>query len=350
MTLHTLTTYKLIGSIISFKQPKEALVAQLQDFIHWKQLVYHSSKHLLLPTLYKRLEEQQLLYLLPEDLKDYLKQIYSINFNRNQLLLKQVTTLHQIFTQANIQHVFLKGAAMLIKGSEAERLERMVGDIDILVAKDQLQQAFNLLQEHGYTKSIGFDYEVKHFRHLDRQISEDGLAAVELHDELIRHPKQHLVNAAAMLEQRVVCNGLPIPNAYFMGLHSVMAFQVNDLGYYYKRVSFKTLYDSLLLQLPQQSALVNNLQNQRYGRFFLAWAQAFSEDYAALPTKWWQRLQIMHLYTQLRLPLYSRVLNNIQAGLEYLNHRIPLWLTNRSYRQHIIKHKFKNPSLLAFLI
>lgn len=115
MTLHTLTTYKLIGSIISFKQPKEALVAQLQDFIHWKQLVYHSSKHLLLPTLYKRLEEQQLLYLLPEDLKDYLKQIYSINFNRNQLLLKQVTTLHQIFTQANIQHVFLKVQPCLSK-------------------------------------------------------------------------------------------------------------------------------------------------------------------------------------------------------------------------------------------
>lgn len=342
MTRHTLSTYKLIGAIISFKQSREVLVAQLKDYDNWSQLVYHSSNHLLLPTLYLRLEDQQLLYLLPEDLKHYLKEIYNINFNRNQLLLKQVTELNQVLTQANIEHVFLKGAAMLIKGSGAGRLERMVGDIDILVAKDQLQQAFNLLRQHGYTQNIGFDYEVQNFRHLDRQISEDGLAAVELHDELIRHPRQNLVNAKAMLEQRIVFNGFPIPNDYFMGLHCVMGMQVNDLGYYYKNVSLKTLYDGLVLKVPQQPELLQSLYKHRYGRFFLTWANAFSEDFATEPSNLWQRIQLEHLYLQMRWPIYGQYLYKIKEGLEYLNQRTSLWLTNRSYRQHIIKHKFKN--------
>lgn len=341
MTLHTLSTYKLIGAIISFTYPRETLVAQLKVFHNWEQLVYHSSSHLLLPTLYKRLNDLQLLHLLPEDLTDYLKEIYSINFNRNQLLLKQVKEINQVLAQANIQYLFIKGAAMLIKGSEVAQLERMVGDIDILIAKEQLHQAFDLLQQHGYTKIIGFNYEVQNFRHLDRQISEDGLAAVELHDELIRHPKQHLVSAQNMLQQRVFSNGLPIPSDYFMGLHSVMAFQVNDLGYYYKTVSFKTLHDSLMLKVPQQEILLKTLQSHRYGRLFLAYAQHFSEDFRNINLNLWQKFQTYHLLSKINLPLYAFLIYKIKAGTVFLQHRIKLLLYNRSYRKHILKYKFK---------
>lgn len=341
MKRHTLSTYRLIANIISFTHPIEALKATLERFKYWEQLVYHSSVHLLLPTIYKRLHDKKMLNLLPEDLVTYIESIYQINYNRNLEILEQLKNLHAILASAGINHLFLKGSAMLIKASNSHQLERMVGDIDVLIEKTQLQQAFELLQQHGYTKNIGFAYEVQNFRHLDRQISQKGLAAVELHDELIRHPKQHLVNAKEMLEQRIIYNELPIPNDYFMGLHSVMAFQVNDFGYYYRNISFKTLYDTLVLKVPQNSTLIETLQNQHYGQYFLTWSQAFCKDYEALGINLKQKIRLRHLYLRMSLTWYGNLYHKTKTILEFIIHRLHLWFHNASYRNHILKHKFK---------
>jgi len=344
MKRHTLSTYRLIANIISFTYCNQKLKATLKHFKNWEQLVYHSSAHLLLPTIYKRLQDKKLLHLLPDDLVSYLKSIHQLNYHRNLEILEQVKTLHAILASGGINHLFLKGSAILIKSSSNHYLERMVGDIDVLIETTQLHQAFQLLRQHGYTKNIGFDYDVQNFRHLDRQISPEGLAAVELHDELIRHPKQYLVNAKEMLEQKIMHNGIPIPNDYFMGLHSVMAFQVNDFGYYYRNISFKTLYDSLVLKVPQNFTLINTLQQQPYGQYFLTWSQAFCEDYQTLSINLKQKIKLRHLFLRMTLPWYGHLYHKTKTIIEFTNHRLHLLFQNASYRNHIFKktlHRLK---------
>lgn len=340
MKHHTLSTYRIIGQIISASATNDALEPQLKSYQQWEQLVYHGSTHLLLPTIYKNLKDRQLLHLLPDDLLLYLEDIHQINHNRNLQLLKQIKQLHQWFFEAHINHVFLKGATFLIKGAHNNRLERMVGDIDILIAPEQLNTAFEILQQRGYDKNIGFNYQVKNYRHLDRQISKDGLAAVELHDDLLRHPKQNLINAKTMLDTAIWCNELPIPNQYFMSLHSIMAWQVNDLGYYYNNISLKTLYDTSILQVPKQTELISALQSHKYGRHFLGWAKAFSVDYSAVKLTFWQQLKAYNLELKLQFSLYNQLIYTLKSVWCYIVHRVALWITNPSYRAHIIKNKF----------
>lgn len=342
MNTNTFQIYQLIGQIISFNNNAAALKTQLETFGTWEQLVYHSSKHLLLPTIYKRLQEKALLGLLPDDLIQYLEEIHGINHNRNLQILKQIKTIHQILADAHITHVFVKGAAILIKGLKNQSLERMVGDIDVLVERSSLHTAFKLLQDNGYTESIGFDYEVKNYRHLDRQISKTGIAAVELHDELIRHPNQHLVTVDDLLAKSVRCNKFPIPNDCYMGLHCVMAFQVNDLGYYYKHISLKTLYDGLVLQIPQQPKLLNTLQYHKQGRLFLAWAHTLSNDYPKVRPGFWQQFQLSLIVFKLKQPYLGKVVYSLKWRIEFINQRLKLWFTNKSYRRHILKDKL-NP-------
>ncbi|TPV35766.1 nucleotidyltransferase family protein [Paucihalobacter ruber] len=343
MKRQKLSTYKLIGQIISFSGTKETLVQQLKDYQNWEALVYYGSQHLLLPTIYKRLKDLQILHLLPDDLVAYLEEIHQINHNRNLLLLQQIKQLHGVLSEAHVNHLFLKGAAFLIKGAHSNNLERMVGDIDILVDVSQAQKAFELLKENGYDQQIGFNYEVKNYRHLNRQISKAGLAAVELHGDLLKHPKQYLIKAKEMLETQVLCNHLPIPNNYFMGLHSVLALQINDLGYYYKTVSLKTLNDTLVLGIAQQPQLIQNLQSHKYGRLFLAYAQQFSRDFSVLKLSKWQQFQGLWLSFKLRLPLYSYLVHRLKSALWFLFNRLYLWLTNSSYRKNLLKNKFKQP-------
>jgi hypothetical protein len=336
------STYKNISAILSFKTSNEFILSQA-DRIDWDAMVVTASRHLVLPALYSRLKTRGLLHILPLELEVYLNELSEINKNRNIALLKQIQEISDLFKAHKISHLFLKGAAFLIKGSACDGLERMVGDIDVLVPSEQLHEAFRLLEQHGYSQNIGFNNEVKNYRHLNRQISKNHLAAVELHDALIRHPKQHLVNAKSMLDTLVYCNNLPIPNDYFMGLHGVMAFQVNDFGYYYKHISLKTLYDTVVLKVPEQIQLINTLQSTKYGRLFLTWACILSDDYKHLQQSAWQRLNANYLQLKSQWPIYSKLIYALKSLLQYFWHRLQLWVSNPSYRLHVLKNKFKKP-------
>ena len=92
--------------------------------------------------------------------------------------------LSELFKINGIDHVFLKGAALLASGHYMDNAERMVGDIDVLIAPKQIAAAFNLLQSNGYNKTVGYAYKTIGFRHTDRLISETKLAAIELHVSL----------------------------------------------------------------------------------------------------------------------------------------------------------------------
>ena len=65
----------------------------------------------------------------------YLKEIYEINRNRNEILLNEINEINEIFYKNNIDFVFLKGAANISCNLYNDIGERMVGDIDLLVNK-----------------------------------------------------------------------------------------------------------------------------------------------------------------------------------------------------------------------
>ena len=254
------TTYQTIADILSFTTSNTSLEATLSSTdVDWDAIVVHGSRQLVIPTIYCRLKQRQLIHLLPEDLDLYLHDITSQNRKRNKAILKEVTMLSTLFKKHHIEHVFLKGAALLASGYYEDIAERMIGDIDILVATKQLDKAFELLQQHSF-KPIAVTFGDKYFehKHLPRMTTNNHIAAVELHRGpfMTYHIKE--LSNKTMLKKKVTMKRIVIPCLQHLMQHNILNHQINDHGYRYHRFSFRTVYDTLILHK-------NNSLNQLSG-------------------------------------------------------------------------------------
>ena len=129
---------KSIATILSFESNETELKAQLSGKkMDWEWFVKASSQLGVMTSAYCRLEQKGLLDLVPEDLNAYLSGITKINRNRNQSLLNQVKELSELFNGHGINHVFIKGCALLASGYFKDFGERLIGDIDLIVEPTQ---------------------------------------------------------------------------------------------------------------------------------------------------------------------------------------------------------------------
>jgi hypothetical protein len=334
---HISVTYQHIAAILSFEVPNSTLEPILLDSnFNWDSMVIEGSRHLVLPAIYCRLKSKQLLHVLPTELKDYLEQFTAINRNRNTSLIKQVTSISELLNQHQIEHVFLKGSAMLVLECFEDQAERMVGDIDILVSQSQINSAFELLKRNGYDKTFGFTYEDQNFRHLDRLISDEALAAIELHSDLIVKPYQHLINIDDVLHSKVKVNHIAIPNTYYLSLHHILACQYNDLGFFYQRIHLKYLYDSVILNVHNNSVLLLHLLKHRYGQAYLALANCYFKEFDEISSTKRMRSYVNSHERYLSRPGYRKLKN----AYMFIKKRLTLAFSNSSYRYHILKKIF----------
>ena len=156
--------------------------------------------------------------------------------------------LSTLFKKHHIEHVFLKGAALLASGYYEDIAERMIGDIDILVAAKQLDKAFELLQQHSF-KPIAVTFGDKYFehKHLPRMTTNKFIAAIELHRKLfVTYTKKELSNALVLNNKRIQ-NDVFVPSTQNLIEHNILNHEINDDGYRYHRMNFRTVYDTLIL-------------------------------------------------------------------------------------------------------
>jgi hypothetical protein len=334
-------TYRHIADILSFESSNSKLELLLNDpSFNWDVIVVEGSKHLVLPAIYCRLKAKHLLHLLPEGLETYLEQITSINRNRNTSILKQVHFIAQLLKEHHIDHVFLKGAALLASGCYEDNAERMVGDIDILVSKDQLTTAFNLIKRNGYPKTFGFAYETIGFRHLDRLIAPNELAAIELHDELLIQKYGDIIDIKKVIRSKRYVDHIAIPSSYYLGLHQILAWQLNDKGGFYHTVHFKTCYDSIILKVHANTLLLLDLSKLKFGPSYLAIASYYFDDFhSILSNKKMESYKNSHLKYLIN-PVYKLGLKPIKQHYMYIATRLNLIIYNKFYTRHVLKKIF----------
>lgn len=243
-------TYQHIADILSFETPTHKLKQTLsQPSFNWDTIVVEGSKHLVLPAIYCRLKAKQLLHLLPEELNNYLEEITSINRNRNDAILKQVHSISRLLNKNNINHVFLKGSALLILGCYTDNAERMIGDIDILITPNQLVETYSLLTNNGYASTeLTLGHKFFAHRHLSRLKPINQISSVEIHNKLFTlFNYEHLSNYS-IFEKKIVVDNIIIPNQEQLLMHNILNFQVNDNGILYNSINFRSAYDTIILQ------------------------------------------------------------------------------------------------------
>ncbi|TXD46681.1 nucleotidyltransferase family protein [Polaribacter sp. IC073] len=215
--------------------------------IDWDAVVKLSTAHYVFPALYCNLKRAGFLHFLPEELVNYMIHITDLNRDRNTQIIIQAKAVHQLLVQNNITPIFLKGTGNLLEGLYDDISERMVGDIDFIVAKKDYEKSYELLQNNNYNKVTDEGYSFPQFKHQPRLIHKDRIAAVEVHKELLLEKYALEFNYNLIKADSQIINGMNVMSFKNQLSLSIIAKQINDGGIHYKNIALRNAYDVFLL-------------------------------------------------------------------------------------------------------
>ncbi|PHR68699.1 MAG: hypothetical protein COA67_12585 [Lutibacter sp.] len=215
--------------------------------VDWDSVVKVSTAHYVFPALYCNLKRTNFIHYLPKELVEYMIYITNLNRERNQQIIVQAKEINELLLANNITPIFLKGTGNLIEELYEDIAERMVGDIDILVAKHELKETITVLRDNGYENVLLTENTIPNHRHYPRLVKKDSIGSVEVHHEMLI--EKHSINFNYQTVKPSVIN---YKNFSFLGLEdqlklTILSKQVNDDGHFLKNISFKNSYDVFLL-------------------------------------------------------------------------------------------------------
>lgn len=148
---------KLLGYIVKEDRQGAArlLKSEDMDFVSFNKFAWGNH---IAGTLYSILSVSELRTLFPRELLEGFKASYLEQWTKNERLLKEISSLSEIFDGAGTDVIFLKGPFL------AERFygnidRRAISDIDLLVKKEEIDVINRMLEEYGYLrKSFIFPY------------------------------------------------------------------------------------------------------------------------------------------------------------------------------------------------
>ena len=304
---------------------------------NWDKIIKICSNQLILPSLHVKINKTEIKA--PEDVKEYIEQIYLINQNRNRKLIAELREIGEVLNSNKINFVYIKGAALLIKGFYKE-FDRMIGDIDLLVEFNDFNKAVKILKDYGYKSNnlMLFSYQ----KHYPRLIRKDSLFAVEVHRGLLNSHKS-LLDIDYILKSKIFVNNLPVPSDYHQLLIIIYNFQINDFGYLSCSYSIKTLIDT-------KEILSKNIFELPVNKFTKSYNQICSEYYKDLELfkiKEKKKISIkIRLYLKDKYNFYSSIdyfISRFLGKLHLRKKQIIEFLKSSLFRKHILfKIIYKN--------
>ena len=220
------------------------LVLKTTD-VDWDKVVKVSTSHYVFPALYCNFKRVDFLKYLPQELVNCMEYITDINRERNKQIITQAKELNTLLLANNITPIFLKGTGNLLAGIYEDIAERMVGDIDFIFSKEDYPKAIAVLIEFGYYRKAP---ALSSNRHYSRLIKKGIIGAVEIHKGLLSMKKYtNEFNYSFVDRDNQLINGVSVLS-YGNKLNlSIIANQINDIGFYYKTLALRNAYDVFLL-------------------------------------------------------------------------------------------------------
>ena len=250
-------TYKetlfFIGQSLTINHSTENKIAieklLKENSVDWDAVVKVSTGHFVFPALFCNLKRAHFLHYLSEELVNYMVHITDLNRERNQKIIAQAKEINELLLVNNITPIFLKGTGNLLEGLYEDIAERMVGDMDFIVSKEEYEKTIELLLNFGYETVHKKEYFYPEFKHYPRIHKKDtkSIVAVEIHKELLTHKYAKEFNYEIVKnDTQNINNSTVLSDANQLNL-TVIAKQINDSGNEYKTISLRNAYDVFLL-------------------------------------------------------------------------------------------------------
>jgi Uncharacterised nucleotidyltransferase len=196
------------------------------DRVNWLAVISLANQHLVTPALWTTFNRRELCRQLPEDVQRYLSLLHMRNASRNERIREQCIVIGAILAEAGVRAALLKGAAWLFDGSLEPASDRMMRDIDLLVAPEKVEVAVHALIASGYEDTSESLVEVGHF-HYAPLLPQEGEASVEIHRDLA-HRINLLPASEVIASAREVAPGLLLPSAHHRIFHNVIHAQIEN--------------------------------------------------------------------------------------------------------------------------
>lgn len=234
---------------------KELIDKITTDSFDWEKFVAHCSNHLILPVIYLKFKSQDILKYLPEEVSEFLKEVYELNLERNNQIKKQLQEITGILNKGNIYPIYLKGAGHLLNGLYADMGERMMSDIDLLVPEKDYVNAAQLMKNEGYSMHDEFASEfygedAESLKHYPPLVKDGSAAHIEIHRLPVEAACQSWFNSELIDTEKKPVSALKgcfvISDKHNI-IHNFIHSQLGHEGHIYGIVSLRDLYDLYLL-------------------------------------------------------------------------------------------------------
>ena len=259
---------KLLVNIL-YREESESLQGVDIINVNFENLMKLASRHLMLPALFFNINKKNLSYLFPVDFIECIKNIYSINKARNEILLKEAKELSELLYKNNINHIFLKGTALLLSNVFEDIGERMIGDIDFIIQHKDEEKIKKVLEKNNYCNR----YNVSLFRvfkptHLPRQVHKNKTIALEPHLELLEPKNRWFFNSKKLINDfKDVTKTIKTPAKSFLFDHCIYAIHIRDQGIIKSYHSHRSIYDIYKLDC-KHSLTINKIKKNIFIKHF----------------------------------------------------------------------------------
>lgn len=145
------------------------LNGEMPESSDWTGIIQIANHALCTPMVASRLQQAGVFSALPDDLQRFLREIQSRNAERNRRLLEQLDEAAAHLNAIGVQPALLKGTAWLASVDAAQRPDRLITDLDLMVPARDFGRAVEQLTCAGYR--------------LDTQLVRPGIPVVLLRPE-----------------------------------------------------------------------------------------------------------------------------------------------------------------------
>ena len=311
--------------------------------INWDLFVKISTSQLVLPALYCNFKRNHLLKFLPNDLVAYMQEITSLNRDRNQQIIEQINELNNLLKQNGVNPIFIKGAGYLTQDLYEDPAERMIGDIDFLVSKNEYDLAAKILSEHNYKSVSDLGYHFPQFKHYPRLYNDGHIAAVEIHKEMLVETYALEFNYETIKNNIIQINGFSVLGYNDQKALSIFSNQINDYCFDYKTIGLKNAYDFLLLNSKEPGADFTSSFN-KLKTSILCFLASVNYMFGDIITNVYQDRKVKRhlkqfnslLHSPLKRKIYSRIIS-IKLFLEDRTKIVLSSFVNKEYRDWLFK-------------
>jgi hypothetical protein len=216
----------------------------------WEEVARIAADETILPPLSSRLEQLGVLARIPPDVGGFFTAFTELNAERNRQILREIEAIATLLNQAGIEPVVLKGPAYILTGIYEDPAHRFILDIDLLIPEFQIDAAFSIIRDAGYTPAVP-DLVALAAHHYPALVHAERIR-VELHHGLgtdrcnsLLPPNEIIERSAALrLGQSVV----RVPSPPDLAAHLIVHSQIHHAGGERVWPPLRAQYDLFLLR------------------------------------------------------------------------------------------------------